>query len=681
MVKFLLFKIITVLLICGSLYAGGNDSLAWHKLATLPPASLQNESLGVAGPFAGVSNGALIIAGGANFPKPYWQSSKKWHDDIWVLENYSSDSTTWQTGFTLDEPAGYGMSVTTEKGLVCLGGNDAATVHDRVIMLVWDVENKKIIKTKLPNLPGPCTLGSGVYLEGKIYIAGGQSGTGIETAMKNFWVLDLNEPQIQWRKLSPWPGSERVVCMLAVQHNGQEYCVYLMGGRHLNGQTEKAEFLKDVYEYSPIKNSWMIKADMPLALGASAATDVGQGHIFVFGGDDGSHTDKVDELKDEHPGFNNTIFAYHTITNTWTQAGEISQCRVTSTAIKTDSGIIISPGEIRPRVRTPEIQIGAFAKKTNTFGWVNYTALFIYLSAMLAVGGYFAKKNKDTEDYFRGGQKIPAVVAGLSMFATGLSSITFVAVPAKCYATDWTFIVVNFMLILVIPFAIFFVMPRFRKINATSAYEYLEQRFNLFVRLFAALSFILFQIGRMAIVMFLPALALSAITSLSVVQCILIMGILSVIYCTLGGLEAVVWTDAVQSVILLGGGLLSFFIIVNHLDGGFSEFVSIAQTDNKFRMVNWDFSKTSIFTSSLWVLVIGGIGQNLVPLVSDQATVQRYMAVSDTRAARKAMLTSLYVGLVATFLFFGIGTALYVFYKNFPQNLVPENHMVNHANK
>ena len=252
-----------------------------------------------------------------------------------------------------------------------------------------------------------------------------------------------------------------------------------------------------------------------------------------------------------------------------------------------------------------------------------------------------------------------------------LSSITFVAIPAKAYATDWVYFMVNMTAIAITPLVILLFLPFFRKIDATSAYEYLEKRFNRAARLFASTSFVLFQIGRMAIVMYLPALALAAITPMSEHQCILVMAILSIIYCTMGGLEAVVWTDTIQSFVLMGGALLTLILIVSGVDGGVGGFLSTAVEHSKFRMVNWDFSVTSFASTALWVVVLGGIGQNLVPYTSDMAVVQRYMSVSDTARAKRAIWTNAVAILPASLLFFGVGTALFVFYAHNPDRLDP----------
>src|SRR5690606_11708765 len=122
---------------------------------------------------------------------------------------------------------------------------------------------------------------------------------------------------------------------------------------------------------------------------------------------------------------------------------------------------------------------------------------------------YFSFRQKTTTDYFKGGGRIPWWAAGLSVFGTALSAITFMAIPAKTYATDWSYFLYNMSVLLVTPFIVFLFIPFYRRLNVTTAYEYLEKRFNVIVRLFGSASFILFQVGRIAIVLYLPAIALS----------------------------------------------------------------------------------------------------------------------------------------------------------------------------
>ncbi|MEN6309159.1 MAG: sodium/solute symporter, partial [Anaerohalosphaeraceae bacterium] len=580
----------------------------------------------------------------------------------------------------------------------CIGGNNTAQTYADVFLLSWNPKDKTVDIKMLPSLPEPCANTSAAILDNVIYVAGGTRGESLDTAMANFWALDMsqmNNPEaFRWQSLLPWPGPSRAFNLTVTQHNGQDDCIYVLSGRRASeAQPDQAQFLTDVYEFTPScyeaasfdaasghytgrTNPWRRRCDVPRCVMAGTVIKMGQSHIMVLGGDDGALWGKGTELKDNHPGFPKTGLAYHTITDTWIKTGSIPANQVTTTAVRWGSDavndpIVIPSGEIRPRVRSPKMWSIVPVHSPGKFGAADFLVLGIYLAAMIGVGVYFSFRNKNSDDYFRGGQRVPWFVAGLSIFATMLSSVTFIAIPAKAYMTDWVYFLVNMMAVLVTPAVIYLFLPFFRNIDATSAYEYLEKRFNRFIRLFASASFIIFQVGRMAIVMYLPALAISAITPLTEIQCILLMGLLSVIYCTMGGLEAVVWTDTIQSFILFGGPLFCILLILYRLDGGVGQFVSMSMTDDKFHLVNWDFSSVSMMTAALWVVVLGGIGQSLVPYASDMAVVQRYMSVSSTQQARRAIWTNAIAVIPATILFFAVGTALYVFYKTNPERLDP----------
>jgi SSS family transporter len=283
---------------------------------------------------------------------------------------------------------------------------------------------------------------------------------------------------------------------------------------------------------------------------------------------------------------------------------------------------------------------------------------------------YFTKKNKNTDDFFRGGKQIPWWAAGCSIFATMLSSLTFTGIPSKSYAQDWVYSIGNLMIPVVAVVAVFVALPFYRRIDATSAYEYLERRFSRPVRLFGSASFTLFHVFRMAVVMSLTGLALAVATPLTPAQSVLLMGVLSVIYCTMGGIEAVIWTDTIQTFVLLGGAMLAICLLIAGTDGGASGFLSAATDADKFRIANfhWDVTSTQI---ALWVIVVGGIAQNISSYTADQAVVQRYMTTADQRLAARSIWTNAVLTIPATLLFFGIGTALFAFYRSHPDKLDP----------
>ena len=648
------------------------SSLDWQSLPDLP------DELGVAGPFAGVHNDALIVAGGANFPRPVWDNDKIWHDAIHVLTKVTG-GYAWKSEGKLPRPVGYGTAVSTADGVICIGGNDGIGTFAEVFALRWDAEAQRVTQVEYPSLPQPCAYGQAVLVGNVVYVAGGQSDSGLESAMNNFWSLDLSQKPdasdadsnfstFTWQTLNAWPGVPRAFNITAGQHNGYEDCVYVMSGRRQDGGN--VGFLTDVWEFSPKSGQWRQRADVPRPVLAGTGIGFGHSHIFVLGGDDGSLFFESDKLRHQHPGFPKESLAYHTITNTWASTGTMPQNHVTTVPVLWNDRMVIASGEIRPRVRSPAVwSIAPIAQKRG-FGTVNYCVLFAYLLAMVGVGVFFARRNRNTDDYFRGGMHIPWWAAGCSIFATMLSSLTFTGIPSKAFAQDWVYAVGNFMIPVVAVIGVYVALPFYRRIDATSAYEYLEKRFSRSVRLFGSASFTFYHVFRMAVVMSLTGLALSVATPLTPQESVLLMGVLSISYCTMGGIEAVIWTDTIQTVVLLGGGLLALILLIEGSDGGFAGSLVAAQNGEKFRMANfhWDATNAQL---AVWVVVIGALGQNISAYTADQAVVQRYMTTKDQTLAARSIWTNAVMTIPATLLFFGIGTALFAFYQSHPEKLDP----------
>ena len=236
------------------------------------------------------------------------------------------------------------------------------------------------------------------------------------------------------------------------------------------------------------------------------------------------------------------------------------------------------------------------------------------------------------------------------------------------YASDWTYFLNNLMIVAIAPVVALLYLPFFRRLNVTTAYEYLEHRFNVAVRMFAAAAFCVLQMGRMGIVLFLPALALSAVTGLNIYLCILLMGVLTTIYSATGGIEAVIWTDLVQVLVLLAAATVSLFIIGSKVDGGLAAMVSTGMAEGKFHMMNWSWDLTS---TSVVVMVLGTWLSHFAPYSADQSVVQRYLTTPDEKQAAKSIWTNAVLVIPASLLFFGVGTALYIFYKAHPAQLNP----------
>jgi SSS family transporter len=298
------------------------------------------------------------------------------------------------------------------------------------------------------------------------------------------------------------------------------------------------------------------------------------------------------------------------------------------------------------------------------FGVLNYLTLGLYLVGTLVLGLWFAAGNKTTSDYFKAGKNIPWIVVGISM--SNVSSISYMSIPAKAYTSNWTVFFVNLPILLLAPLIIYIFLPLFRQLSTASAYEYLEKRFGIGARIYGAAAFILFQVARMALVIYLPALALAAVTDMNLYACIVVIGVLSAIYSALGGISAVVWTDFAQTVFLLGAAVLAFVLVVWRLDGGFTTLANVAARDDKLHLIDWSGDYT---TSALWVVLLGSMFAQLVPYVSDQSIIQRYMTTTDLKSCGRAIWSNAILAIANTLVFLGVGTAIYVYYQFNPQRL------------
>ncbi|MEX2568538.1 MAG: sodium/solute symporter [Cyclobacteriaceae bacterium] len=660
----------------------------WQELPEMPPSSGHTAQKGLAGPFTGIHNGALIIAGGANFPEslPWEGGEKVFWDQIYILEKTDKGKYKWRVekDLNLPKPMAYGVSISIPEGILCIGGNDADRSYQDVFLMQWDNQNKKVKFLQFPSLPRTLTAMSGAMVDSKIFLTGGQESMLNPISTRNFWELDLKNRQdpgtFHWKELEPWPGPPRIYPITVAQSNGLDNCLYLLSGRDI-GPEKTTNVLKDAYSYNPKSEQWIYLGSVltepgnPRSVQAGTAVPSGANHILVFGGDGGELFLRLESLEDSlnikrdllenHPGFSKEILAYNTITNTWTKLSDsLKISQVTTNALIWDGEIVIPTGEIRPGVRTPKILVTQNIKQKGGFGWINYSVLGLYLLCLVGMGFYFSKKETTTDEYFKAGGRIPWWAAGISIFGTQLSAITFMAIPAKTYATNWGYFTLNMTIILVAPVIVYLFLPFFRRLHITTAYEYLEKRFNLAVRLLGSFMFILLQFGRIGIVLFLPSLALSVVTGIDVVYCILIMGILSTVYTVLGGIEAVIWTDVVQVIILLFGAVLCLFLIAFQTEDGIGKIVNLAIENNKFQIFDFTFD---LSTPTFWVVLFGGLGTNIISYGSDQTTIQRYLTTKDERSAARGIWGSALLTIPATLIFFSIGTLLYAFFRENPQ--------------
>ena len=283
-----------------------------------------------------------------------------------------------------------------------------------------------------------------------------------------------------------------------------------------------------------------------------------------------------------------------------------------------------------------------------------------YAAAMLGLGWWAKGRIKGTEGFFVGGRAIPGWAVGLSLLGTAISSITFIAYPGSAFSGNWSRLVPGMMLPLTTVVAVYFFVVFYRRSLFVSAYEYFERRFGNWGRSYTSALWSLASIYRMGTILYLISIAIRSFTGWSFVTVMLITALLVTAYTMLGGLEAVIWTDVVQTIVLMAGGIITVAMVFLHFPGGAPQVLGTAWAASKFDLVvSWDFS---LVRDTFWVFVLSGFVGNVQEFATDQTTIQRYAAA---RSDKDGVLATWMVGLGCIplwSLFMLVGTVLWVFY-------------------
>lgn len=303
------------------------------------------------------------------------------------------------------------------------------------------------------------------------------------------------------------------------------------------------------------------------------------------------------------------------------------------------------------------------------FTIIDLIILVVYLAAVLFAGLHFVKKEMKGKEYFKGDGTVPWWVTSVSIFATLLSPISFLSLAGNSYAGTWIMWFAQLGMLLAIPITIKFFLPIYSKLDIDTAYHYLELRFgSKGLRVLGAVMFIVYQIGRMSIIMYLPCMVLGSLTGISVNLLIIIMGVIAIIYSYTGGLKSVLWTDFIQGSVLLIGVTFALIFLLAHLDGGIGAVFSAFATEHKFLAVDQPVFNPNILKDSVFIMIVGAGFNTMGSYVSSQDIVQRFTTTTDTKKLNKMMLTNGALSIFIATAFYLIGTGLYVFYQ---QNALP----------
>ena len=360
----------------------------WKTAAQLqnPDGSL---SIGFAGPINGVNNDVLLVAGGANFPdKMPWEGGKKsYSKTIHVLQK-CGDTFSWIAAVknTLAEPIAYCGTTSTDLGVVYVGGENENGLSNKSYLLKWNAEAKEVEIKSLPNFPLAIANIALTHIDNVVYAVGGDEAT---KSSDYFASLDLNEANPEWKTLPKLPLA--LANSVAVAQKGKNGIgIYVVGGR-----TKTASGISDLHHTTFVfdikKQKWESVAAISdgkntTNFSAGAGLAVGNHSVLIVGGDNGAifhqietYLSQIAQAKSEeekaeliakknklvtnHPGFYNGILLYNTLTDQWKKIDELPFLpHVTTPAVLWDKKIILSNGEIKPGIRTPDVMLGTLKK-------------------------------------------------------------------------------------------------------------------------------------------------------------------------------------------------------------------------------------------------------------------------------------------------------------------------------
>ncbi|KLJ00817.1 sodium:solute symporter [Luteimonas sp. FCS-9] len=484
----------------------------------------------------------------------------------------------------------------------------------------------RLVAQPLPPLPEPLAHARLAVLGGTLYAAGlGDDG------QPRFYALARTTPGAGWTAQAPWPHGSAPSTLAA-----QKFALYLTS---VDGRMR---------QWTPAEG-WHDRGALPGAVLEASARAIGQAHVLY--------------LLRPAPAAQPELRLFHTITGSWAglPATLDGEARL---ATGWRSGLLWAGAD--GGLRSAQLRSGK-----HLLHWLDWVVIVVYLAAMLGIGGYFYLKDQTASesDFFMGGRSIPFWVAGVSLYATNTSSISFIAIPAKAYETNWQYLTNNLVAVLGLMFVAVWIVPLLRRLDLMSVFSYLETRFHPAIRMLASALAIAMQVGsRLSVILFLPALAIATITGIPVVWSILIMGVFTILYTAMGGMRAVVWTDFVQVFVKMGGAVFAIVFILISLGSDLDAVREAVAIEDKTRLLDFSFDLTK---ATVWGFIFLVVFDVVLTFPKDQVLMQRTLATKSDKEAGRSIWVFAAIMIPGGFVFYGIGTALWMYYRQNPERLDP----------
>ncbi|WP_430387560.1 sodium:solute symporter [Dyella sp. 20L07] len=399
---------------------------------------------------------------------------------------------------------------------------------------------------------------------------------------------------------------------------------------------------------------WKERSTVPGVVVPSSARAIGQAHVMYLVRSKGQ--------ADVHPS------TFQTITGSWTTVPGASAQALTASAAWKDGLLWATPAANGEGVEVTSAQVQS---SKLLLRWLDWVVIVVYLAAMIGIGLYFylREKRNSTSNFFVGGRSIPFWAAGVSLYAANTSSISFIAIPAKAFESNWQYLTNNLIAVFGLMFVAVWIVPLLRRLDLMSVFSYLETRFHPAIRMLASALCILTQIGsRMSVILYLPALAIATITGISVTWSVILMGGFTILYTAMGGMKAVIWTDFVQVIVKMGGAIFAIGFIVYGLHGGVGEFLHTATAESKMKLFDFSFDLTK---ATVWGFIFLVLFDVVLTFPKDQVLMQRTLSTKSDKEAGRSIWAFAAIMIPGGFVFYMIGTALFVFYKTHPERMNP----------
>jgi len=300
-----------------------------------------------------------------------------------------------------------------------------------------------------------------------------------------------------------------------------------------------------------------------------------------------------------------------------------------------------------------------------SLGTIDIAILLLYSCVLIGMGVYYSRKCRTAEQFMVADRTIPAWAAGLAVMSAYTSSISYIATPGKAFDSNWHPIIFALCILPVAWLACKYAVPYYRRTKLISVYAFLEERLGAWGRIYAAFAFVLYMIGRVAVILYLASLLLDTFVPWNIAVVIIVIGLITIVYTLLGGMEAVIWTDVMQSIIMIAGILFCAVSLSIAVFSGPEPLIQAAIDNHKFSFGSLKFTLASqehLFDRTVWVMIIYGVTEALRSLLADQNYVQKYCSVPTERDAKRSVWIAMLIYIPLTAIFLYIGTALFAFY-------------------